>query len=228
MVDWVWLIKDVIIFGLVTILAAIQLAQIIFPIFGLDKNRYYVTLMKSLRKLILNRKQFILKVKKSYTIDDNDYSITNLKKILKSNLSEFNPIIEGNNNYKLSARIKRGDFHIDITIYIHDHDDPWILIDQSMIVRFNKLKEALNTTFFNIQRFNNSKISPLSDQADVIIDAEELKLFKALFEEMGTYAIGDISMFQEGDHTFLKITDKPEIEFAKKVSDFVELGHIQL
>lgn len=214
---------------MVVILAVIQLMQIIFPALGWDKNKYYVSLMKNIRALSLRGKGFKLSVKKSYYYcGDNENYISQLKDLLKTNLAEFNPkIVENGSLHKISALIKRFDFDIDVTIYFHeDEENPWILIDQSMVTKFNKVQDALNTIFNNLNRFNSPIISQKSDKVDVEIDADELKLFKVLLTEIGTCVIGNVSLIQNQNRTFIQIRDKPEVELAKKVKDFVTLGHV--
>lgn len=229
MADWNWIISIVyeFVFWMVAFLAAIQLAQILFPMLGWDKSKYYVIFMKNLRKLSLRGKIFRLTVQKSYYLKNDIDPKDDLKKLIDNSLSDFKPIIsDKSTNYKISALVKRYDFDIELTIFVHEEDNSWIFLEQSMDIKYNKIKDGLNTVFNNLQRFDSPIITPKTNKVDVIIDAEELKLFKALLEEVGRCVIGNVSLTQIDGHTFIKISDKPEIELTKKVTDFVNLGHV--
>lgn len=228
-IDWNWIASVIsgLIYIMLAILGTIQLAQILFPILGWDKSKYYVLFMQNLRKLSLRGKSFRLTVKKAYKLENDKDPKNDLKKLIDTSLSEFKPIIsDKSTNFKISAMMKRYEFDIDINIFVHEDDESWIFLDQSMDIKYNKIKDGLNTAFNNLQRFDSPLITPMSNKVDVVIDAEELKLFKALLEEIGRCVIGNVSLFQIDNHTFIKISDKPEIELTKKVTDFVTLGHV--
>lgn len=208
-------------------MAALQFIQIIFPFMGWDKNKHYIFIVKGIRKISLRNKSFLLSVRKSYELTD-DMEIENLKNSLKTAFSEFDvKIYENSNRYKIIAHMKRCGFDMTIDMHIHDEvDEPWIRIKQSVNLKFNEIKEGLNIIFYNLQRFNVF-LTPSTNKVDVILDAEGLKMFKELFKEIGTDFMGnDISMTQKEDHTFIKISGSPEIEFANKIKDLIALGHI--
>ena len=222
-------IVGTIIYILLAILGIIQLAQIVIPVLGFDNNKFYIKFVKGMRSITLWRKNFSLNIKKSYKISQENVDNVFIKKILNHSLAEFKlKFFDNESEQKLSAVMKRFGFEIQVTVYIHEEfeDENWVLIEQKMDVKFNKIKDALITAFNNIQRLNNENFYPMSDKADIMVHAQELMLFKALFKEMGTNIIGNISLVQKDEDTYLKIRDIPEIELAQKISNFIKLGYV--
>lgn len=219
------------IFWSLAVLGIIQLAQILFPVLGLDKSKFYIYFMKQIRKLSLRGKYFTLIIKKSYDFKTfNDNFNEDIKKFFNKHFSEFEPkFLETDTKSKIAIILERNHFNMNIDIYFHETNGQlWMLVNHYVKVNYSKINDALNTVFNNLNRFDYSDIEPISDKVDVIIDADEVKLFKALLEEIGTLTIGNgnISLIQEDSHTFIQITDKPEVELGKKVTDFFELGHV--
>lgn len=195
---------------------------------------------KSIKKFTLRNEDFYLKVEKAFEVKDKSLEPVKLRETLKENLkiifSKFDiQVFDKQHDHGLSARMVRNGFDININILIIPEGDHYsenyeIFVSQSTKTKFKSIEKCLNATLWNLIKFkdeNNNLITPVSKNVEVSIDAEGLKVFMDLFEAAGTNIIGNnISMRQQDGHTFIRIRDEFEIEFAKKVKNLIALGHI--
>lgn len=195
---------------------------------------------REIKKLMIRNVEFPFTVEKAFVVKKTNLDTNELRKRLKSNIkiafSKFNiQIIDKEHNHNLSAVLVRSGFHITINILIipkgdHDGENYEIMVQQKTKTNFGSIEKCLIATLWNLTKFqdeNHDLIKQASNNVEITIDAEGLKVFTEIFEATGTNIIGDsISMYQDKGQTVISIRDEFELEFAKKIKDLIELGYI--